>query len=223
MKEDLDNTQELDDAKYLFDYLYLNTAETVPADLIIGFGHFDLRISETCGSLYTKGFAEKILFTGGRGAGSADLKVPEGIEFSNRLKTTHPQIPESTVYVESGSTNTSENIIMSEELLAAIDAGFCFKTGIKKVIAVASPYRQRRVFLTIKKHYPLIEVVNSPPKTSFMEEERLFIQKGQNLVRLILGEIERLKTYPGQGFIADEEIPLEIEGAFNRLKCIFIN
>jgi hypothetical protein len=35
--------------------------------VIVGFGHFDLRIARTCGDLWQQGLASRILFTGGVG------------------------------------------------------------------------------------------------------------------------------------------------------------
>ena len=64
-------------ARPIFDYLYLQNLKVDKSDLIIGFGHFDLKIPKQCAALYHKGLAKKILFTGGRGAGSADFREAE--------------------------------------------------------------------------------------------------------------------------------------------------
>ena len=71
----------MDDAKTCFEYLYVCDASLEPADLIIGFGHFDPKIPRRCCELYVQGYAPRILYTGGIGAGSADIGMAEAIYF----------------------------------------------------------------------------------------------------------------------------------------------
>lgn len=204
-------------ARVLFDYLRLNDERIEKCDLIIGFGHFDMRIPEYCGELYNKGLGRKILFTGGRGPGSANLEDPEAIEFKKVLSNKFPSIPEDDIIIESWSTNTGENILFSEEALRCLNPDFCFEKGINKVIAVANPYRQRRVYLTLKKHFPNLAINNLPPSSTFEEEMKLFESKGENLISSIIGEIARLRIYPQKGFIIPEKIPFEIEREYRTI------
>lgn len=200
-------------------YEYLAVQDTPRhADLVIGFGHFDMDIPRQCGRLYRAGYAPRILLTGGVGAGTADLGRPEGLAFRELLRREFPDIPGAHVLVENRSTNTAENITMSEAVLRAADASFCFEGGIRSVIAVASPYRQRRVMLTLKKLYPDITVTSAPPESSFGEQRALFAQKGQDLTELLIGEAERLEKYPALGWIAEEPLPPEIKAAYWALK-----
>lgn len=206
-----------DAAKRIFQYLCVNEA-AAKADLIIGFGHFDLRIPELCGGLYQSGRAGRILLTGGRGSGTADLTDAEAAVFAGVLREKYPFIPKAHVFVESESTNTGENIRFSARVLSATDNAFCFERGIKSVIAVASPYRQRRVWRTMQKLYPGIRVFNRPPETSFEEEIRVFQAKNQDLVSLLAGELERIMTYPEKGYMAAEIIPPDIMEAYRQIK-----
>jgi hypothetical protein len=48
----------------LYNFLSL-IDESSKAELIMGFGHYDLRIPEKCMHLFEDGFASQILFTGG--------------------------------------------------------------------------------------------------------------------------------------------------------------
>lgn len=210
----------MEPAKYLFEYLAVKDPECVSANLIIGFGHFDLRIASLCGCLYKKGFGDKILFTGGRGSGTADLQEAEGIVFRNVLFSEYPDIPETDVIVESNSTNTGENIRFSEEVLKSADSNFCFEKGIKSIIAVASPYRQRRVWRTLQKLYPEIRIYNKPVETDFETEVKLFKEKNEDFAQLILGEMERIVNYPDKGYMNYELIPAMIFEAYGRLKIM---
>lgn len=209
-------------AKMVFDYLNVHDNTLTPVDLIIGFGHFDMKIPRSCGELYSKGYAERILLTGGRGAGTADLNEPEGIEFEKELRIVYPDIQKENVIVESESTNTGENIQFSENILKDANPDFCFEKGIKKVIAIASPYRQKRVYLCMKKMYPDIQVLNAPPETTFKGELEIFESKNESFIHLLLGELERIKLYPAKGFIAFEEVPVKIVQAYTKLKQLLV-
>jgi uncharacterized SAM-binding protein YcdF (DUF218 family) len=204
-------------AEMLFRWLYVKDAPR-RADLIIGFGHFDMEIPRQCGRLYEAGYASRILLTGGVGAGTADLGMPEGLAFRKLLRQEFPDIPDAHIVVESASTNTSENVTFSEKALRTADAGFCFGNGIKSVLAVASPYRQKRVVLTMKKLYPDIEVISTPPTSTFVAQRALFAMKQQELVPLLVGEVERLEKYAQLGWIAEEPLPPEIKAAYAALK-----
>lgn len=204
-------------AERLFRYLYVKDVP-LKADLIIGFGHFDMEIPRQCGRLYEAGFAPRLLLTGGVGAGSANLGQPEGMAFFEVLQREFPDIPEADIVVESRSTNTTENITFSDAALRAADGDFCFGKGIRSVLAVASPYRQRRVALTMQKLYPDIMVINTPPTSTFVAQRALFALKGQDLVPLLAGEVERLEKYAALGYIAEEPLPPEIREAYAVLK-----
>jgi uncharacterized SAM-binding protein YcdF (DUF218 family) len=214
-------SERLYNAKKLFEYLYIEDANCVHADLIMGFGHFDLKIPRQCAYLYQKGFAPKILFTGGRGSGTADIAEAEAIAFQSELRAEFPKISSNDVIIERGSTNTGENISMSARVLRETNSCMNFDNGIETIIAVASPYRQRRVWLTLQKQLPKITVCNMPPETTFEKELSLFQQKGENLVWLLLGEVERIISYPGKGFVERENLPVKIMNSYANLRRMY--
>jgi uncharacterized SAM-binding protein YcdF (DUF218 family) len=205
-------------AREIFAHLAMRSEPVARCDAAIGFGHFDLRIPRRCGALYAEGLARGILFTGGIGAGTADLGQPEALAFREELRRTHPQISDDAVVVESESTNTSENIAFTARKLAAGRLDFCFGRGILSAILVASPYRQRRVWLTCVKQLPGIALFNAPPESRFEEEMRLFAAKGQDLIGLLGGEIDRIVNYGELGYIEREAIPEAILTARRALR-----
>lgn len=209
-------------AKAIFEFLYIRDALTCSADIIIGFGHFDMRIPRQCGYLYHEGLADNILFTGGRGAGTADLEEAEGIEFEKELRKTYPGIPASKIIVESSSTNTGENILFSERILDRSNPEYCFENGIHRAIAVACPYRQLRVKLCMNKIFPRVEVLSAPPDTTFEYELELYKSKNQDLILLLAGEMERILTYPGKGFICPTVTPDTVLKSYHSLKKSFL-
>jgi hypothetical protein len=205
-------------ARALFDYLYLSSPVIRSADVIIGFGHFDLGIPRRCGDLYTQGDAKRIIFTGGIGSGTADLNQPEAHAFLQELCRCFPDIPSEAVILEDASTNTSENIQYTKEKLEREFPNFTFGREIQSAILVANAYRQRRVWLTCRKQLPMLTFINVPPNTTFERECHFFTDKGFALPELLLGEIERLERYAEAGYIVAEPLPDAVYQRYVELK-----
>jgi uncharacterized SAM-binding protein YcdF (DUF218 family) len=171
------------------------------AELIMGFGVFDMRVPAHCAELYHGGYAPLILFTGGIGAGSGLLEEPEAVVF--RQEALGAGVPESSIVMESTSTNTLENVQNSKMLLT--------ERGIhhERAIVVAQPHRQRRVWLTCRRWLPRTEFINSPPHSTLEAEvERL---GGEEAYRAsMVGELERILAYGRAGDIVSEDIPRRI-------------
>lgn len=181
------------------------------ADLIVGFGHFDLRIARQCATLWQRQLAPRILFTGGVGAGSADLGQPEAEAFATELQDVLPSFPSTELLIESRSTNTGDNVRFALALLD--EAGW----DIKSAIMVATPFRQRRVNLTWSKVTGGIPHQSAPPPSSLDQDIALFAAKGENLTAQLPGEIERLQTYPSRGWIDAIAIPEAVLAAVPQL------
>jgi len=209
--------QRHDAAQALFDYLALRDSSAGPADLIIGFGHFDLKIPRQCGALWRAGWAPRVLFTGGVGAGTVGLGQPEALCFRDEVLRQFPEIPESAILVEPASRHTGENVAKSSALLKAASPEACVDRGIHRVILVATAARQRRVGLTCMKHWPHLSLVNLPPHASYAQDLALFAENGRDLDVLLLGEIERPLTYPARGYVAPIVLPEAIISTYHAL------
>ncbi|MDX2194967.1 MAG: YdcF family protein [Cytophagales bacterium] len=192
--------------KKAFDWLYARDIVT-PCDAIIGFGHFDLKVPDTCARLYLQGYASKIIFTGGVGAGSTGLTKPEAEVFKEYVMTHFAQISTNAIIIENKSTNTGENIRFTEHILSDLHPEYHFGRGICSAILVATAYRQRRVGLTFKHLVPHVAFINSPPDTDYDAEYAMYKQHHEDLDSHIAGEINRIKDYPSRGYTAYEEVP----------------
>lgn len=196
----------------VYQYLSARSDEEISrADLIVGFGHFDLRIAHHCGKLWQQSLAPRILFTGGVGAGSADLNMPEAEAFAAALRETIPDFPTESLIVEGESTNTGENIRFSLPLLDA--AGW----SISSAILVATPFRQRRVNQTWSKVTGGITHQSAPPPSDLATDIDIFAQKGEDLTAQLPGEVDRLQTYPARGWIDDVPVPPDVLAAVSNL------
>ncbi|HVU32567.1 MAG TPA: YdcF family protein [Opitutaceae bacterium] len=182
-------------------------------DAIIGFGVFDLALPRFCAELFAAGVGRALIFTGGYGAGTGDLGGPEASVWRKEVLRAQPEIPDSAFVLETRSSNTAENIRFTAELLARERPDLAFGSGIKSAVIVASPSRLRRVRLTMRHLVPEVAVTRLLPPVDFERERALYERQGVDYVGHLAGELERLATYPGRGWIAAEPLPTEIVAA----------
>ncbi len=205
-------------ARRVFAFLDLLDDAPPEADLIIGFGHFDPRIPRRCCDLFYAGLASRILFTGGRGAGSADVLGSEAEYFREEARRYAPSIPDSALVLEATSTNTSENVLNSIQVLKAAEPPLRVGGSLRSAILVATPYRQRRVWLTCRKLMPGVEVANLPPVGTYEGDAALFDGQGQDLEGLMPGEVERIVKYAELGYVERATVPADVAEACRVLR-----
>lgn len=184
-----------------------------PADAVIGFGVFDLRLPRLCGELFTAGAARVIVFTGGLGAGTGTLGGPEADVWRAELRRSYPQIHDSAVIVENRSTNTAENIRFTAELLQRDYPALALGTGIRSALIVTSPSRLRRARLTLAKLQPAVRVSARLPSFSFETEHALYAANGVDYLAHLAGEVDRIVDYAARGWIVAEPLPAAIIAA----------
>lgn len=204
-----------------FDYLSaVDSPSDKPADAVIGFGMFNVTLAGFCGDLYAQQRARRIVFTGGIGAGTLDLGMPEADAWRLELSRTHPTIPLDHVHTENRSTNTAENIAFTAALLARIGPEMTIGRGLRHALIVASPSRLRRVRLTLQHLLPGLGVTCClPPGTTFERERALHESKGIDYLAHLRGELDRIVDYPARGWIAHEPLPAAIVEAHAALRA----
>lgn len=207
-------------AERLFDWLRASDPLPRKADAIVGFGHFDLRVPRTCGELARSGLTGRVIFTGGVGAGSAGLGAPEADVFAAELARDFPEIAGAGCLTENRSTNTSENIRFTRSMLERAGESWAFGGGTKSAVLVAHPARLRRVRQTWRKLAPEVVPWAVAPATDFASDFALHRANGSSLVAQILGEMERILTYPAKGWIEPVEVPRDIGAALGRLRVL---
>ena len=207
-------------AEEIFDYLAAtDPLPDTPVDAIVGFGTFDLGLPRLCGDLYQRGCAPWLIFTGGIGAGTADLGQPEADAWRTELKRSHPHLPAECLILENRSTNTAENIRFTAELLQRDHPARAFGAGIRRVIGVASPSRLRRVALTWRKLQPTVPLLRMrPPAATYATEQALYTAKGFDYDAHLAGEIERIIDYAERGWTAREPLPALIAAAYREIR-----
>lgn len=205
------------------------------ADVIIALGSDLPIVAETACKLYKEGYGEKLMFCGGIGHSTINLKkkvakilcveidqLPESeAEIYACLAKDKYQIESSSIYMDKTSTNTSENINNAIRILK--------DHAIKdqNVILIQDPILQKRSYVTaldlfdhsqkIVNYAPIIPKLDSDGN---IENDIPYLWEGKRFYELALGEIYRLRDDEngygpnGKGFLKHVDVPEEVNRSF---------
>ena len=195
-------------AKILWDYHRLGH-EIRPSQAMLVLGSHDLRVADHAAELYHRGFAPRIVFSGGFGNLTKGVwKVPEANLFAERARDLG--VPEESLLLENRSTNTGENIRFTRDLLR--------REGIEidRFLLVQKPYMERRAYATFRKQWPEKECQVTSPSISFEEYPTPEIPF-EKVVNIMVGDLQRIRLYPERNFQIEQSIPERVWSAFLHL------
>lgn len=125
-------------------YIFLES-DNESADLAMVFGTRHKDAVHAAYDLYSNGFVNKILVSGGI---NKITKKNEAEEMKNGLVTLGVKMDD--IIMENKSTNSLENVLFSKRIIEE-RVGF---SKIGSIIAVVKNYHSRRAMMTLKKHFP---------------------------------------------------------------------
>lgn len=201
-------------ARLIWDYHHLHH-RLQPADLILALGSNDTRVADRAAELYLAGWAGTLIFSGGAGALTRDrFDRPEAEIFADIARDRG--VPARAILIEPHSTNTGGNIVFSRRLLA--------ERGIEpnRIILVQKPYMERRAYATFKKIWPEPELIVTSPEISF-ENYPTADLPFDLVVNIMVGDLQRIRLYPGLGFQIEQEIPDDVWEAGQKLIALGYN
>jgi len=201
-----DNTLAL--AKKLWDYHHVNSS-IEKADCILVLGSHDLRVAERAAQLYLEGWAPLLIFSGGLGNFTKDLWTETEAELFAAIAI-KMGVPKNAILVENKSTNTGENILFTQQLLAQKNL------NPQSFIVVQKPYMERRSYATFKKHWPDKKLIVTSPQISF-EDYPVEEIPMERVIHIMVGDLQRIKFYPEKGFQVYQEIPADVWQAYEQL------
>ncbi|GGA89186.1 YdcF family protein [Puia dinghuensis] len=202
-------TQEvLVEARKLWDYHHMHhtPAET---DCILVLGSLDLRVADRGAELYLEGRAPILIFSGGLGKITEKMFRDTEADLMARIALDRG-VPAEAIFIENRSTNTGENILFTRQLLE--DKGL----HPQSFLLVQKPYMERRSYATFKKHWPDKDLIVTSPQIAFEDyaTEEMPIEQ---VINLMVGDLQRIRIYPGKGFQIPQEIPDDVWAAYERL------
>jgi uncharacterized SAM-binding protein YcdF (DUF218 family) len=195
-------------ARTLWDYHHVHH-DLEKADCIIVLGSHDTRVAERGAEVCLAGWAPLLLFSGNLGALTSGMWTrPEAEVFADVAVARG--VPRERILIESRSTNTGENVDFSRRLLA--------ERGIRprKAIAVQKPYMERRTLATFARRWPELEVVVTSPQIDFEAYPTGEIRR-DDVIHIMVGDLQRLVVYARKGWSAPQDVPPEVQEAYERL------
>lgn len=197
--------------KVLWDYHQMGQAPA-KADCILALGSHDLRVAERAADLWLEGWAPLLILSGGLGNLTLGVwREPEADRFAAVARARG--VPESALLIENRSTNTGENIQFTGRLLAA--------RGLspRSFLVVQKPYMERRSYATFKQHWTDKDLRVTSPRISFEAYPNAEIPMAR-VIEIMVGDLQRIRLYPEQGFQIPQDIPDEVWSAYERLVAL---
>ena len=194
----------------LWDYHHVQHT-LIPADLLFVLGSNDSRVAEWAAELYHRGFAQKILFSGGAGRFTHGLQNTEAERFA--LVAQEKGVPAEDILLENKSTNTGENVRFSRMIL---EQNSFTPT---QILALQKPYMERRTLATLEAQWPEISFQVSSPPCSFAEYLTEELPE-ELVISAMVGDYQRIREYPKQGFSTEQPFNPEAEEAFQTLVAL---
>jgi uncharacterized SAM-binding protein YcdF (DUF218 family) len=196
----------MDDAAILWDYHDLRHEPRV-SDVGIGLGSHDLGVATHAANLFHNGQFPLVVFTGANAPTTVE-RFPRGEAVHYRERALELGVPDSAILVEPHARNTGENITCTRRLLAG--------RGIRSVTLICRPYQQRRAFATCRKLWPEVTVTcaSSPlPLAEYLSA----IGDTDRVITMLVGDTQRITEYAKQGFAIPQDVPDEVQAAYERL------
>ena len=202
----------MNNIQILWDYMRLNEP-IEKADCILVLGCSDLSIVNVAIDIYKKGYANKIIFTGGFGKITKNIwKVSEAEKFAE--VAIEKGVPRESIYIENESTNTTENYLCAKKIIEKENL------NINSIIVVCKPYVERRVLAGLEKHMTEYKCIIQSEKISckkYMEDYNIEGVSKYEWINILVGDIQRFKIYGDLGIQEKIEVPEYVMKAYEEL------
>ena len=204
------DTETLSLSQKIWDYHHVNHP-LKPADCILVLGSHDTRVAERGADLFMEEMAPLLILSGGLGRLTAGNWTEPEAEIFARIARNRG-IPDNKILIENRSTNTGENIRFTYQKLQEN------KLAVKSIILVQKPYMERRAYATFMQQWPgeSVELMVNSPQISFVDYPNADISQ-QEVINIMLGDLQRIKSYPAKGFQIAQSIPDEVWEAYEQL------
>ena len=208
----IEQIQEEQLIKKLWNYMKSNQ-KIQKSDCIIGLGCEDLNVAKMAVDLYSQGYGDKIIFSGGLGKVTKNIwNEPEANKFAEYA--IENGVPKEKIYIENKSTNTGDNFRFIKELIKQE------RLDIKSCIVVCKPYVEKRVEATLKKIIPECKGIVTSQNIEFEQYCKQYereIGNKDEVIEDLVGSVERMKVFAQRGWQVQMDIPNTVWQAYEDL------
>lgn len=200
------------DLQILWDYMRLDMAPE-PADVIAAFGCYDEQIPLRAAELWKQGLAPVAVFSGGLGRNTQGLFQRSEAERFAAIAV-KAGLPESAILLESRSSNSAENFLFTQALLAERNI------PARTILAVHKPYMERRVYAAAAVYWPQARFIVTSPQVTAEQHIRAARAAGmteRGVIETVVGDVQRMRLYAQRGYQIPQPIPEDVWAAYERL------
>lgn len=216
-KSDVKQLSDEDLAGILWNFHHLNIDPSdehgnINADCLIVCGNNETRVAQRAAELYRQGHIKKIIFSGSKVHERFEEQYGEGLTEAEVFAKIAMEegVPREAILIETGATNTSENMAFSASLLQEHNIPH------DKIIVVSAAQHERRSLATAAQKIPGKKIlVTSPVESfeSFISDPKY--RKGR--IRALIGHTLRLRIFARKGDLVSQDIPDEVTAAYREL------
>lgn len=204
-------TTDLNNAQILWDYHCINQ-QLQPSNntrIILGLGSYDLRVADYCAELYLAGLGQHIMFSGKDGNWTKERWDKSEAEiFKERAE--QQGVLRSVIYLEENATNLGENVRYSRKLVEHLSL------TCDKIILVTKPNTTRRAYTAYMVYWPEMPVLMAAPTIQLTD--RAPQQHLREIIDELVGDTERIISYPAHGYQIYQEVPQQVLQAYQQLR-----
>lgn len=175
-------------------------------DAAIGLGSHDLGVAAFAAKLYHEGLFGTLVFSGGNSPTTAE-RFPRGEAVHFREHALELGVPDDVILLEPNAGNTGQNIVFSRDALAT--AGITTAS----ILLISKPYMERRSYATARKAWPEVEVTCASEPLAF-DDYLTAIGDAKLVIDMLVGDLQRVMVYPGQGFAIEQDVPENVYAAY---------
>jgi uncharacterized SAM-binding protein YcdF (DUF218 family)/transcriptional regulator with XRE-family HTH domain len=196
------------DARTIWDFHQMHHSLAACA-AAIGLGSHDLGVATFAADLYKAGLFPTLVFSGANSPTTA-ARFPRGEAVHYAEHATELGVPAEAIIVESRATNTGQNITYARQALQ--DAGI----EVESILLISKPYMERRAYATARKVWPDVGLVCASEPLTF-DDYLKSIGDEKLVIDMLVGDLQRVIEYPGLGFAIVQDVPDEVQAAYQRL------
>ncbi len=196
------------DVETLWDYHDMHHERRL-CDVGIGLGSHDLGVATFTAELFHAGMFPLVVFSGANAPTTVE-RFPRGEAVHYREHAISLGVPAEAILIEPAATNTGENIELTRRLLTEKEI------HPSSVMLISRPYQQRRAYATCRKLWPDVDVICASrplPLDEYVKD----IGDADRVINMIVGDTQRITEYAKRGFAIPQDVPTDVEAAFNRL------
>ena len=205
--------QELEHLQTLWNYLVCRDELPERADaIVVGGAAYMTDMAQCAAELYHRGISDRIVVTGYRSAAD-EMQESEAALLKRVLVA--DGVPAAAIILDEAAANTGQNITHAARLLSTKE--------LRRVVLVHKPFMTRRFLATAPAQWPkpqpelFVTSIDMSFRDYFRMHHQAYPDDPLRIVRSMLGEYERIKSYPSQGLSSEQPASPEAERAYRQL------